>query len=90
MTGSPDRDGYALVTGGGVRIGAVLVRRLAADGWPVAIHYNQSAAAAEALATEINTAGGRAVTLAGDIGKLDSFVEFFGRANVKWGFCSCS
>jgi len=46
MTGSPDRDGYALVTGGGVRIGAVLVRRLAADGWPVAIHYNQSAAAA--------------------------------------------
>ena len=88
MTGSPDRDGYALVTGGGARIGAALVRRLAADGWRVAIHYNRSAAAGEALASEINSTEGRAVTLAGDIGKLDSFAEFFGRANSQWGFCS--
>ncbi len=88
MTGSPDRDGYALITGGGVRIGATLVRRLAADGWPVAIHHNRSAAPAKALATEINAAGGRAITLAADMGKLDSFVELFGRANVQWGFCA--
>ena len=88
MTGSPDRKGYALVTGGGVRIGAALVRRLAADGWAVAIQYNRSAAAAEALASEINSAGGRAVTLAGDIGKLDSFDGLFGRANKNWGFCA--
>jgi len=88
MTGSPDRDGYALVTGGGARIGAVLVRRLAAGGWRVAIHYNRSAAAAEALASEINAAGGHAVTLAGDIGALASFSELFGHANAQWGFCS--
>src|SRR5438552_1726358 len=88
MTGSPDRAGYALVTGGGVRIGAALVRRLAAEGWAVAIHHNRSAAAAEALASEINSAGGRASALAGDIGKLESFAELFGRANAGWGFCS--
>jgi len=88
VTGSPDRTGYALVTGGGARIGATLVKRLAADGWPVAIHYNRSAASAEALASEINAAGGRAATVAGDIGELDSFVELFGSANAKLGFCS--
>lgn len=88
MTGSPDRNGYALVTGGGARIGATLVRRLAADGWAVAIHHNRSATAAETLATEVKSAGGRAVTVAGDIGKLDSFVELFSRANVELGFCS--
>jgi NAD(P)-dependent dehydrogenase (short-subunit alcohol dehydrogenase family) len=88
MTGSPDRDGYALVTGGGARIGATLVRRLAADGWAVVIHHNKSVSAAEALAAEITSAGGRAVTLAGDIGKLDTFADLFGRTNAQWGFCS--
>src|SRR5690349_1131850 len=58
MTDSPDRTGYALVTGGGARLGATIVRRLAAEGWPVAIHYNRSGAAAEALTLEISSAGG--------------------------------
>ena len=88
MTGSPDRTGYALVTGGGARIGATLVRRMAADGWAVAIQYNRSAVAAEALATEIKSAGGRAVALACDIGTRDSFADLFSRANAELGFCS--
>ena len=37
---------------------------------------------------QINAAGGRAVTLAGDLGKIDSFADLFGRANAGWGFCS--
>jgi NAD(P)-dependent dehydrogenase (short-subunit alcohol dehydrogenase family) len=86
MTGSPDRDGYALVTGGGARLGATLVKRLATDGWPVAIHYNQSSTEADALAKEIKAAGGRAVALAGDLGKLDSFADLYARAGL--GFCS--
>lgn len=88
MTGSPDRDGYALVTGGGARLGATIVRRLAAEGWPVAIHYNRSATAAEALMAEINSAGGRAITLEADLGKLDTFAGLFGQAGAAWGFCS--
>lgn len=43
----------AIVTGGAKRIGAALVRALAADGWHVLIHYNQSAEEAQALATEV-------------------------------------
>jgi NAD(P)-dependent dehydrogenase (short-subunit alcohol dehydrogenase family) len=88
VTGSPDRNGYALVTGGGARLGSTMVRRLAADGWSVAIHYNRSSAEADVLAKEIKAAGGRATTLSGDLGKIDSFADLFGRANAGWGFCS--
>ena len=42
----------AIVTGGAKRIGAALVRALAADGWHVLIHYHQSRDEAEALAAE--------------------------------------
>ena len=48
----------AIVTGGAKRIGAALVRALAADGWHVLIHYNRSKDEAEALAAEL---GGSAV-----------------------------
>jgi len=47
----------AIVTGGAKRIGAALVRALAADGWHVLIHYNRSRDEAEQLAREIGNAG---------------------------------
>jgi len=46
----------AIVTGGAKRIGAELVRALAADGWHVLIHYKSSRAEAEALAAEVGNA----------------------------------
>lgn len=46
----------AIVTGGAKRIGAALVRALAADGWQVLIHYRDSRAQAEALAAELGNA----------------------------------
>jgi len=46
----------AIVTGGAKRIGAEIVRALAADGWHVVIHYNRSIAEAEALAAEVGNA----------------------------------
>jgi NAD(P)-dependent dehydrogenase (short-subunit alcohol dehydrogenase family) len=46
----------AIVTGGAKRIGAELVRALAADGWHVLIHYNQSEVEAKALAAEVGNA----------------------------------
>lgn len=46
----------AIVTGGAKRIGAELVRALAADGWHVLIHYNHSADEAKALAAEAGNA----------------------------------
>lgn len=45
-----------LVTGGGARIGAAIVRRFAAAGWHVVIHYRASATAAETLAAALPSA----------------------------------
>ena len=54
MTGLPTRT--AIITGGAKRIGGAITRALAADGWHVLIHCNQSRAEAEALATELGNA----------------------------------
>jgi NAD(P)-dependent dehydrogenase (short-subunit alcohol dehydrogenase family) len=59
--------GVALVTGGAKRIGAAIVRRLARDGYAVAIHCNGSQADAEALAGLVLGDGGRAVVLVADL-----------------------
>lgn len=47
----------ALVTGGAIRVGAGIVRGLVEAGWRVWIHYNRSAAPAEALARDLNSKG---------------------------------
>jgi NAD(P)-dependent dehydrogenase (short-subunit alcohol dehydrogenase family) len=57
----------ALVTGGGQRLGAALVRRLAERGADVVIHCHVSDDAAEALAEEIRGLGVRAAVLAADL-----------------------
>ena len=47
----------ALVTGGARRIGAAVVRALAARGYSVAIHCHASLAEARTLAAELEAAG---------------------------------
>jgi 3-oxoacyl-[acyl-carrier protein] reductase len=64
----PDLAGKAvLITGGSTGIGAALVRAFAAQGSRVALHYNASADAAEALAAEIGDQGGEVFPVRGDV-----------------------
>lgn len=56
---SPSREGFAVVTGAGRRLGAAFAAALAEDGWFVRLHYNSSAGAAEDLANAIRAKGGR-------------------------------
>jgi 3-oxoacyl-[acyl-carrier protein] reductase len=61
------RDGCALVTGGSRGIGAAIARSLADEGWPVAVGYRSGREQAEEVAAGIESGGGRAVPLAGDV-----------------------
>lgn len=55
-----------LVTGGATRIGAAVVRRFAAAGWHVVIHYRSSASDADALAATLPSAETLGFDLADD------------------------
>jgi len=56
----------AIVTGGARGIGAAIARRLAQDGAHVALTYQQSSGAAEALVAHIQAAGGSAEAIRSD------------------------
>ena len=63
----PDLDGKCvLVTGASTGIGAAVARALAQQGCRVAVHYNASAAEAEALVAMIVAGGGTAELVGGD------------------------
>jgi len=64
---SPSRQRSAIVTGGAKRIGAELVRALAADGWHVVIHCHTSTSEAEALREELVADGAGASVVAADL-----------------------
>jgi len=66
----PDlNDRAVLVTGASTGIGAAVAKALAAQGAKVAVHYNESAAAAEAVLADIRHAGGEAFLIQGDVSK---------------------
>jgi NAD(P)-dependent dehydrogenase (short-subunit alcohol dehydrogenase family) len=83
MTSHPDQ--IALVTGAATRIGAAIVRRLAAEGFAVVIHYRSRAAEAEALAAEIRSAGGRAATISADLKDRSQRAQLIARAAAPFG-----
>ncbi|MGE7993201.1 3-oxoacyl-ACP reductase family protein [Pseudomonas sp. NPDC089554] len=79
----------ALVQGGSRGIGAAIVRRLAREGAQVAFTYVSSASAAQALAEEINAAGGHALALKADSADasavqqvVEDTVKAFGRLDI--------
>lgn len=65
-----------LVTGAARRIGAAIARRLHADGCAVALHYNASAAEAQALAAELEAVRpGSAHVVQADLARFDALAE---------------
>jgi NAD(P)-dependent dehydrogenase (short-subunit alcohol dehydrogenase family) len=84
------KDGpVALVTGAARRIGAAIARDLARNGWAVAIHYRASKEEAEALAREIEAAGGRTATIACDLAREAEVETLIPRAVEALGPLTC-
>lgn len=70
-----------LITGAATRIGSVLAKGLADDGWRVAIHYNGSGGAAQKLAQEL----GNAVTVQADLTNAGDVKTLVSRARKALG-----
>lgn len=67
MLGNDLRDKLVLITGASTGIGAAAAKAFAAAGAHVAVHYNASADAAQAVQQEIAAASGTCVLVQGDL-----------------------
>ncbi|MFN6564419.1 MAG: 3-oxoacyl-[acyl-carrier-protein] reductase [Nostoc sp. ChiSLP01] len=65
------KDKVAIVTGASRGIGRAIAIELATQGAIVVVNYASSSAAAEAVVTEITTAGGQAIALQADVSKVE-------------------
>ena len=74
-----------LVTGGSRGIGAATARLAAARGWDVAVNYTRDAAAAQAVAADVQALGRRALVLQADVGDHAQVLALFARIDEAWG-----
>ena len=79
------RSRCTLITGAGRRIGAVMARALADDGWSLALHYNTSRTPAETVVRDVVATGGCAVALPANLDSEREAAALLGAASEALG-----
>jgi NAD(P)-dependent dehydrogenase (short-subunit alcohol dehydrogenase family) len=77
--------GLVIVTGGSRGIGAAICRRLAQDGFAVAVNYATRPEAAAGVVQEITEAGGQAGAFPGDVAHEADVDALFAAAQSRFG-----
>ncbi len=85
MIEQPLEGQIALVTGAASGIGAGVARSLGAAGASVAINYVTNPEAAETVAGEVQSLGGKALTLKADVSSEEQVGEMFRELYAEWG-----
>ncbi len=84
-----EQNRVAIVTGGSGGIGRSVAKRLASDGFAIALHYAGNSAKAEAIRADLASAGAKAIAVKADVsndgdveGLFNASTEAFGHIDV--------
>jgi 3-oxoacyl-[acyl-carrier protein] reductase len=75
----------AFITGGSRGMGAAISKRLASEGASVVLTYSKSSEKAEAVAAEINSAGGRAIAVEADSADAQAVINAVNKTVAEFG-----
>lgn len=75
----------AFVTGGSGGIGQAIVKKLAENGFAVAVHYSGNKFKAETIVNEIVEQGGNAISIGGDVADEKVMKKAFDKVEEKFG-----